>query len=225
MTALHRTHVVVGICLLLIVAIAQPRQAALRYLYPLRYADVLLHEAQKNHVDPLLVAAVARVESRFNPRAVSPKGAIGVMQVMPATASWVASRLHVQRWQVDKLYDPATNIKIGTWYLAYLQHLFRGNQVLAVAAYNGGHANVQKWLSSGTWNGTQQESSRIPFLETREYVARVFRTYEYYKQAYPRVAAGDRPAREGSMAKRTVSPVVALVNGTREGLRLRLTKD
>jgi soluble lytic murein transglycosylase len=173
------------------VCLASPRQQALRYVYPLRYSAALVNEASKRGVDPLLIAAVTRVESHFDAKAVSAKGAIGLMQVMPGTGAWIAEKLRLRNWHENHLYDPYTNIKVGTWYLSYLISKFDGEVAPAVAAYNGGYTNVKRWLDNGKWDGTTRHSNHIPFPETRRYVTKVMRSYEWYRKAYPQVAQGE----------------------------------
>lgn len=185
----RKTRLFVFACLIFVVVLALPRQQAIRYLYPLRYEETLRREAVRHGVDPLLVAAIARVESHFNPSAVSSQGAIGVMQVMPSTGAWVAEKIRLSNWREERLYDPQTNIRVGTWYLSYLLDKFNGRVPPAIAAYNGGSTNVQKWLSTGTWDGTATKSRRIPFPETRRYVEKVMRAYEWYRRAYPGYSA------------------------------------
>jgi soluble lytic murein transglycosylase len=175
----------VFLCLACIVLIAWPRQHLLQYVYPFHYKAIIVSAAEVHGIDPLLVAAVARVESHFNPEAVSAKGAIGVMQVMPGTGAWAAGQLGIPNWDAKRLHEPEINIKIGTWYLAYLIDLFGGSIHAAIAAYNGGQTNVRRWLESGTWDGTAQQSTQIPFPETRQYLDRVLRTYAWYQRAYP----------------------------------------
>jgi soluble lytic murein transglycosylase len=181
----RKIRLLVFLCLACIVLIAWPREHLLQYLYPLRYQSIIVNEAQAHDIDPLLIAAVIRVESRFNPNAVSPKGAVGLMQVMPSTGAWVAEQLKMPNWLEERLSEPEINIKIGTWYLAYLINMFDGSVNAALAAYNGGQTHVKRWLESGTWDGTDRQSHRIPFPETRLYLGRVLRAYVWYQRAYP----------------------------------------
>lgn len=125
------------------------------------YEQAVASASRANGVDPALVKAVITAESHFNPRAVSNKGAIGLMQVMPATG---------RRFGISNLRDPIENIKAGTRYLAFLMHQFNNNTQLAVAAYNAGEGAV---IKSGY---------RIPhFRETANYVPKVLRYYATYR--------------------------------------------
>lgn len=153
---------------------------AFRVLYPLRYGDLIRQSAARFGVDPALVASVIHAESRFRPRAISPRGARGLMQVMPETGAWLAQRLQLEKFALEKLFDPVTNISLGTFYLSELAHEFGGDRVLVLAAYNGGRQNVKRWLAGKKTLAIDD----IPFLETRTYVRRVLRAYRWYRLLY-----------------------------------------
>lgn len=152
-----------------------------RLVYPFPDRPIISREARLAGFDPRLVAAVIKVESNFEPLAVSQKGAMGLMQIMPQTAEWVSRTNH---WPFVKsqLFDPATNIRIGTWYLGYLFRQFNG-LTPALAAYNGGRNNVARWQSFLSFkNGV--DYSRIPFPETRRFVQKVLFAYRFYQWLY-----------------------------------------
>ncbi|MFZ5824510.1 MAG: lytic transglycosylase domain-containing protein [Bacillota bacterium] len=151
--------------------------------YPLTYETIILRRARENGLDPYLVAAVIRAESRFRPEATSPQGARGLMQIMPETGEWAAGQMQLD-FHPDYLYEPEYNIRIGCWYLANLVKEFEGDTVLALAAYNGGRNNVKKWLSERRWTGESHTLEQIPFPETRHYVAVVLRDYKRYLWLY-----------------------------------------
>ncbi|MFY9536511.1 MAG: lytic transglycosylase domain-containing protein, partial [Bacillota bacterium] len=138
----------------------------------------------KHDVDPFLITAVVRVESRFRPEAVSAKGAMGLMQVMPDTSNWIARELGIQGFDTEMLYDPATNLDLGTWYLAFLFRECNGDLVCALGSYNAGRGNVSKWIEEKRWNGTEKDLDSIPFRETRDYVKKVLRLYNKYHEVY-----------------------------------------
>lgn len=154
-----------------------------RLLYPTPYKEAVFFYASQHGLDPFLVLALIRTESKFYPLAVSSTGAKGLMQLMPDTASWVAERLGTE-FEEERLFDPEYNIRLGTWYLAYILKEFDGNLVAALAAYNGGKQKVREWLVTGTWSGSTQDLDRIPFLETRGFVRRVLRDYSIYYWLY-----------------------------------------
>jgi soluble lytic murein transglycosylase len=159
----------------------------LRQLYPFCYRDQIVASSRANGLDPLLVAAVIRAESNYWTWAASRKGAMGLMQITPSTARWIAA----QRGQADfderMLYDPATNIAMGCWYLRHLLDQFHGNLPAALAAWNGGRTNVTGWLTAGHWSGTAGDLADIPFGETRTFVGRVLSYLAWYQQLYAEV--------------------------------------
>lgn len=144
----------------------------LRLVYPIHYQEVIVSQATERELDPFLVAAMVQAESGFRPEAVSVKGAVGLMQLMPDTATWVAEQLRIP-FQYEQLTDPEINIMLGTEYLRYLITQFNSLPP-AVAAYNGGQGNVRQWLDNGRWDGSLGSVADIPFYETRNYVRKVF---------------------------------------------------
>ncbi len=151
-----------------------------RLFYPFPYRQTVEIQAKKNGLDPLLVAAVIRVESKFQAGAISNKGAIGLMQVMPQTGYWAAGEMGLPGFSVRQLANPSINLAIGTWYLARLHREFGGNLVQVLAAYNGGDHNVKKWLRTGRLD----KISDIPFPETRNFVTKVLAGYVIYRRLY-----------------------------------------
>lgn len=156
----------------------------MKWVYPVEYASVIDEYSRRHHLDPFLVTSIILIESNFERNAESVKGACGLMQLMPETANWIAEQMgHTLPIQANDLFDPELNIKLGTWYLASLYSQF-GDWVVAVAAYNGGRGNVQKWLDEKRWSGEFETISDIPFGETRSYVARVLQAYAWYRRIY-----------------------------------------
>lgn len=154
-------------------------------LYPLHYQDEIAAAAGRQGVDPYLVAAVARAESGFDPEAVSPAGAVGLMQIMPATAAWIAQREDWEGDPVPDLTDPAANLELGAYYLAFLVELFEGDVRSALAAYNAGQGTVASWLEDAQDGRLSLEAGDIPFPETRGFVERVERFHAIYRDAHP----------------------------------------
>lgn len=155
-----------------------------RLIFPLYYKELIFSESQKQRLDPYLVSAVVYVESKFDPQAKSSSGALGIMQIMPATGKWVAEKLGLEEFQEKDLYDPEINIAIGCWYLADLRGEFGNNLVIMLAAYNGGRGNVKQWLEEERWTGEHSTVEQIPFPETRNYILRVMAAYKEYKRLY-----------------------------------------
>jgi soluble lytic murein transglycosylase len=141
-----------------------------RLLYPLRYEQIIDGHARNYRLDEALLAAVIYQESKFEVRAESDSGAIGLMQLLPATAKGIAVRTGGSRFRVADLYDPEINVRYGSWYLRHLLDKYGGDLELALAAYNGGQGNVDRGI-------------RYP--ETDDYVERVEELREIYARAYP----------------------------------------
>lgn len=155
-----------------------------KYLYPYDYQDTINFYADRYEVDRNLVASVILAESKFRQDATSVHGARGLMQIMPETASWIATQIEDDSFSVDKLYNVNINIKYGTWYLSELQTEFEGNEVLALAAYNAGRGNVYEWMEKYHWDINFKDYTKIPFPETREYVKRVLENKKHYNKLY-----------------------------------------
>lgn len=170
-----------------------------RWVAPFPYRESICAQAERVGLDPCLVAAVIRVESGFVPGAESPQGARGLMQLMPETGRWVAARLGMA-FDPAYLFDPHYNLRLGTWYLAHLLQEFDGNLVAALAAYNGGWGHVHEWLKQHQWSGHVSQLERIPFPETRQFVARVLRHYHLYRRLY---GAPEAEEWKGWLAKRS----------------------
>jgi soluble lytic murein transglycosylase len=152
---------------------------------PLRDASIIREQAAAKHLDPALIAGVIYAESKFEPRP-SSAGAEGLMQILPATAYYLAHLSGGSRFTAADLARPEINVAYGSYYLRYLLDHYSGNEMLAVAAYNGGLANVDRWVAAARANGGHLTTSAIPFPETREYVQRVLVAQQEYRETYPR---------------------------------------
>ena len=155
-----------------------------KFVYPLQYDYMVRQYSYEDGVSPALVAAVILVESKFNEDAFSHRGASGLMQIMPETGEWIAGEMGSENFTPDQLTNVQTNIKMGTWYLAYLLHEYDGNKVLALAAYNAGRGHVDSWMEEYGWEKNFSEIEKIPFTETREYVKIVLLNEQQYKHLY-----------------------------------------
>jgi soluble lytic murein transglycosylase len=147
-----------------------------RIWYPLRYASIVRGHADNYDLDPALLAAVIEQESKFRADAKSSAGAIGLMQLQPATAEGIAVRTGGSKFVLSDLYDPELNVRYGAWYLHHLMQKY-GDERLALAAYNAGQLNVDRWRRAG---------QDIQFPETRAYVHKVERLKGIYRRAYAR---------------------------------------
>jgi soluble lytic murein transglycosylase len=154
--------------------------------YPQGYWDSIVSYSRKYGQDPYFIAAIIREESQFHAEALSPAGARGVMQVMPATGAWVAQMIRVPGFDPNKLFDSDTAINIGTWYIAHLMKRFKGDALFTAAAYNAGPEAVSAWLARSRGTERDEFVEYIPFSETRGYVKKVMRNYAEYKRIYGR---------------------------------------
>ncbi len=144
------------------------------YFYPIRYKDVISIYAKEFNVDKAIIFSVANVESGFDKDVISSAGAVGVMQLLPRTASWLCEMLEMEYFY-ENLFDEKYNIKLGSYYLSYL--IARFEQLdFALAAYNAGPSNVASWLDENV----ELTVDDIPFVETRNYVYKVKRCMKVY---------------------------------------------
>lgn len=155
-----------------------------RLYFPVLERETIISSAKKNGLDPVLVAALIRQESNFNPRATSPAGARGLMQLMPPVGKTLAESQGIGPWDPDLLYDPATNIRLGTAHLRALVRKY-SDVVEILAAYNAGESRVEKWSTKTGAGDSEVFTERIPFVETRDYVRSIVRNRAYYQALYP----------------------------------------
>ena len=157
------------------------------YQKPEEYVPFVEQYAEEFGVPVDLVYAVIKTESGFDSSAVSRKGAIGLMQMMPATFEWLTDDILREYLGIGMLYDPETNIKYGTYYLSRLYNRF-GDWDTALAAYNGGEGNVSEWLKDKKYSddGIRLKTDKIPdeFSETKNYVKKVNKALKKYKELY-----------------------------------------
>ncbi len=153
---------------------------------PLRHDDIIRQQSRDKELDPSLIAAVIYAESKFVNGQTSSAGAQGLMQVTPDTAHFIARRSGGDAFRTEDLNTPQVNISYGSYYLRYLLNRYGGNTTLAVAAYNAGEGNVDKWLAASRAEGKRFRRADIPFPETRQYVSRVFNARADYRRSYPR---------------------------------------
>lgn len=148
----------------------------------INYQDQINEYSNKYNVDPLLTASIVKVESDFDNDAQSHQGAKGLMQLLDETAKHSAEVIG-EDYYPDKLNDIDYNLKLGVGYYNYLYNYYN-NKELALAAYNGGVGNVDKWIDQGILDKENPDISKIPFDETRQYVTKVMANYEVYKTFY-----------------------------------------
>ena len=159
-------------------------KAVNEFSLPLAHQELIRQQAAEKHLDPALIAAVIYAETKFDPRP-SSAGAQGLMQILPDTALFLARRSGAKTFNTADLGTPRVNIAYGSYYLRYLLDEYGGSVVPALAAYNGGEANVHRWLARARAAGHPLRESDIPFPETRAYVDRVLWAQQQYRRAYP----------------------------------------
>ena len=165
----------------IVLAMPLARKAVNDLSLPLRYSDVIRQQAAEKRLDPALVAAVIYAETKFEP-STSSAGAVGLMQILPQTAEFLAHKSGATTFTTADLSRPQVNIAYGSYYLRYLLDEYHGSRVLALAAYNGGEANVDRWIAAG--HGAALSIDEIPFPETRAYVSRVLNARGDYRHKY-----------------------------------------
>lgn len=151
----------------------------LRRLYPMNYKKEVYEYSEQNKVDPLLTFAIIKAESNFNENSISTSEAKGLMQLMDATAADMAKRLEFGEYN---LFKPDDNICLGTKYISTLLQYYNNNIYLALAAYNAGIGNVNKWIENGIIKEDGSDIENIPFKETQNYVRKVMRNYRIYEK-------------------------------------------
>jgi soluble lytic murein transglycosylase len=158
-------------------------EALQKFAYPLAYTDLLSVEAQEQDLDPLLLAALVRQESLFEPVAESYAGARGLGQVMPATGQGIANNLGMEDFKLDDLYRPYVSLKFGAYYLAVQLGRFDNHILIALAAYNGGPGNTIRWLEAGG-EDFDLFVEVITAAQSRLYLQRVYQHYLVYEALY-----------------------------------------
>lgn len=154
------------------------------HLFPIKYESYVEKYSEEYNLDKYLVYSVIKVESNFNEKAESNKGAKGLMQIMDSTGEWGAKEIGVNYFLSSMLFDEELNIRIGSWYLNNLMKEFNDDIDLVLAAYNGGSGNVNKWLSDEDYSEDGKTLSVIPFNETKKYVDKVNIINKIYKYLY-----------------------------------------
>lgn len=168
-------------------------------LYPAAFWQEVEKASERNGIDPYLVLSVMREESRFEPQACSPVGALGLMQLMPETAEKLAKLISISVGGAESIYRVENNISMGSFYLKKLLLEF-GSIPAALAAYNAGESAVRSWLEAGQYESEDEFIEDIPYSETKNYVKRIINTYFIYrgaeavlKELAPRKSAGQKP--------------------------------
>ncbi|MDQ6699376.1 MAG: transglycosylase SLT domain-containing protein [Acidobacteriota bacterium] len=184
-------------------------------LFPMPFRDQLVKAAKLQGLDPNIVAALIRQESEFNPGALSPAKAYGLTQIVPATGRELAERAGIRGFDTPMLFDPETNLKLGTTYLHSMLNQWNGRWEPTLASYNAGKGRVDEWLKWSSYREPAEFVESIPFTETREYVQAVLRNAELYrriyeakvKEAQPEIVSKSQAPGSKARPARQVAPV------------------
>ena len=152
-------------------------------IYPIKYEQIVNENALRFGLHKALIYSVIKVESDFNADAESKVGAIGLMQIMPETADYVAKMLGVKEYN---LKDEKTNITFGCFYISYLLRRFSDRNT-ALCAYNAGEWNVAYWLTKKEYSENGSSLKYVPFPETREYIKKINKTFSKYEKLYSNI--------------------------------------
>ena len=171
-------------------------------LFPMPYQGVLVSSARRFGLDPYMVAALIRQESEFNPVAHSYANAYGLTQIVPATGRMLARQQGIPWSSPDLLYQPATNLRLGTFYMRALLNQWSGRWEETLASYNAGASRVKEWLSWASYREPAEFVESIPITQTREYVQSVIRNAAVYREIY-----GPTPPDSGTDEELAVVPV------------------
>jgi len=150
-------------------------------LFPFPYQELVTKWSNQRQLNPLLVIALIRQESRFKADIKSPAGALGLMQIMPNTGKWIAEKTNIKNYS---LVNPDHNINFGTWYLNYTHQEYNNNSLFAIASYNAGPGNVNQWIKQYPSKTPEEFIDQIPFEETKKYVEIVLGNYWNYLRIY-----------------------------------------
>ncbi|WEK53210.1 MAG: lytic transglycosylase domain-containing protein [Candidatus Cohnella colombiensis] len=181
----RRTRLLLSILLIVLAAVIVQSDWLGRFIYPISYVQEIKQGANEYKLDPLLVAAIIRVESNYKPDARSKKGALGIMQIMPETVKWIIKQEDFGDISLVDVGEKAhAGIALGSWYIKELLRQFDGDLTKVLAAYNAGPGKVRQWVGEGVWDGSEQQIRNIPYGETRHYVQRVLYYYKKYQKLY-----------------------------------------
>jgi soluble lytic murein transglycosylase len=187
-------------------------------LFPLPFRSDLVRQASAANLDPHILAGLVRQESEFNPKVISRANAYGLTQIVPSTGRQLARQAGIRPFRTNMLFQPTTNLQLGTRYLRSLLDRWEGKWEETLAAYNAGASRVQEWLTWASYQEPAEFVETIPFTQTRDYVQSVLRNAAAYRRIYgarlaaaaidpepvkvQKVAAAKRPARKSKRALR-----------------------
>lgn len=177
-------YLFIFLALIIFLKLINIQDIILKKIYVKDYSEYVYEYATEYNVDPLLVFAVIKAESNFKKDATSTSNAIGLMQLMENTAIETGEKVDEKINSKEELYNPKINVKIGIKYLSELLERYDGNLGIALAAYNAGIGNVTEWIQKGIIKKDGTNIENIPFKETNNYVRKILRDYEIYREIY-----------------------------------------
>lgn len=164
--------------------IVRVQNIALKKIYPTKYNEYVEKYSKENNVDKYMIYAIIKAESNFKSDVKSNSNAIGLMQLLENTAVEMSNLIKQDEITEKSLYDPEMNIKLGISYYSYLLKHYRGNNILALTAYNAGMGNVDNWIKKGVIKSDGSDIENIPYKETNNYVRKILRDYKFYVKLY-----------------------------------------
>lgn len=185
----NKKLVIIAILLIIVFVLLGPlkiQNKILKIIYPLKYKEYIDLYSEEYNIDKYLIYAVIKAESNFNSQAVSSKNARGLMQLMNETAKDILKKnnINLENDEIEeKLLEPEFNINLGTKYISMLITKYQ-NTELTLTAYNAGSGNVDNWISQGIINKEGTNIENVPYKETNNYVRKILRDYEIYKNLY-----------------------------------------
>lgn len=180
---MKKVVIVLLIIIISLIALLVNADNLLKIIYKKDYSEYVEKYSKENEVDPLLIYAIIKAESNFDNKAVSNKGAMGLMQLLDETANEVARNESIDYKKEETLYNPETNIMLGIKYYASLKDQL-GNSIIAIIAYNAGIGTVNNWIEQGIIKADGSDIENIPYKETNMYVRKILRDYKIYQKIY-----------------------------------------
>ena len=176
--------IVIILLMVLFAKVFNVKTLVLREIYQKKYSEYVEKYSKEYDVDPLLIFSIIKAESNFKEEAKSSSGAMGLMQLMEATATEIANKIDEPLIEQESLLEPEKNIMIGTKYYSELLNMYDGNMLLALTAYNAGIGNVNDWLEKGIIKKDGSDIENIPYKETNMYVRKIINNYRMYQNIY-----------------------------------------
>ena len=172
-----------AIILIILFNVIRVQDIVIKKIYPQKYNEYVEKYANEYGIDSMLIYAIIKAESNFNSNIKSSSNAIGLMQLLENTAKETATKIGVE-YTENCLYNPEINIQLGIKYYSELLKEYSNNYMLALTAYNAGTGNLKKWIEQGIINEDGSNIEDIPYKETNNYVRKIVRDYNIYKDLY-----------------------------------------